>query len=218
MTTVAPTTTNAAATPSAASKQLAGNFDTFLTLLTTQLKNQDPMSPMDSAQFTQQLVQFSQVEQQIAGNDNLKTLIGQGKTQTSSYAVSYLGKAVGITDGTASLSGGAANWAYTVEAPAANTQLTVTDANGKVVYTAPGDTAAGAHVFKWDGKSANGTELPDGTYKLTVTAKTAESENINTQVMSKGVVSEVDMSGEEPMLIIGAMSVPLSKVTTVQNL
>lgn len=217
MTTVAPVT-NPAAAQSAASKQLAGNFDTFLTLLTTQLQNQDPMNPMDSSEFTQQLVQFSQVEQQIASNDNLEKLIAQGQTQTAAYAVSYLGKAVGITDGTSGLSNDKASWGYTVEAPSAHTQLTITDANGKVVYTAPGEKTMGAHLFTWDGKASNGTELPDGTYKLTVTAKTADGETINTQVMSKGVVSEVDMSGSEPLLIIGPMQVPLSKVTTVQNL
>ena len=68
--------------PDAAQQQLSGNFSTFLTLLTTQLQNQDPMNPMDSNQFTQQLVEFSQVEQQINTNDNLKTIIGQGTSQT----------------------------------------------------------------------------------------------------------------------------------------
>ncbi len=217
MTTAIPSI-GAAASQSAASKQLAGNFDTFLTLLTTQLKNQDPMSPMDSSQFTQQLVQFSQVEQQIATNDNLKSLLGQSKSQNTTFAMSYLGKAVGITDGTSGLSDGEANWGYTLEAPSADTTLTVTDANGKVVYTGLGDKTAGAHIFEWDGKSNGGVDQPDGTYKLTVMAKTATGDAIATQIMSKGVVSEVDMSGDEPMLIIGPMSVPLSKVTTVQNL
>src|SRR5215468_8490317 len=112
MTTIAPTTAAAATAPSAAQQQLAGNFDTFLTLLTTQLKNQDPLSPMDSNQFTQQLVEFSQVEQQINSNDNLKTLIAQGTSQGSTMATSYLGKKVTITNGQAALVKGAANWDY----------------------------------------------------------------------------------------------------------
>src|SRR5579871_5565125 len=82
---------------------LSSNFSTFLTLLTTQLKNQDPTSPMDSNQFTQQLVEFSQVEQQINTNSNLNTLITQGQTQIGAYATSYLGKSVSITNGNASL-------------------------------------------------------------------------------------------------------------------
>src|SRR5579884_3630424 len=83
--------------------QLSSNFSTFLTLLTTQLKNQDPTSPMDSNQFTQQLVMYSQVEQQINTNDNLKTLISQGTTNASAMAATYLGKKVSVTNGNASL-------------------------------------------------------------------------------------------------------------------
>src|SRR5215470_14788285 len=92
--------TSAASTASQAStgqaadaqKTLSSNFDTFLTLLTTQLQNQDPLQPMDSNQFTQQLVEFSQVEQQINSNKNLESLISLTKYQTNQSAVSYLGK------------------------------------------------------------------------------------------------------------------------------
>src|SRR5258706_3924220 len=115
-------------TPSAAQraqKQLSTNFNTFLTLLTTQLKNQDPLSPMDSNQFTQQLVQFSQVEQQIDSNKNLESLISLTKTQTTTNAVSYLGKTLTITDGTAALQNGAAKWAYSLPSDAASTKLMI---------------------------------------------------------------------------------------------
>src|ERR1044071_1210572 len=104
---VTPTTSAANAASQAASqagsaqKTLASNFDTFLSLLTTQLKNQDPMSPMDSNQFTQQLVQFSQVEQQINSNKNLESLIALTKSQTTTAAVSYLGKTPTLNDGPA---------------------------------------------------------------------------------------------------------------------
>src|SRR5690348_10344882 len=148
MTTVPPATTNPAATNAAAAgsnamQQLSGNFQTFLTLLTTQLQNQDPLAPMDSNQFTQQLVQYSQVEQQINTNDNLKTLINQGSAQTGAYGVSYLGKAVTIANGQAPLASGQAIWAYNLDATAAQTQLTVTDAKGIVVYTGAGETTDG---------------------------------------------------------------------------
>src|SRR5450755_1387621 len=106
--TVTPTSSTPAATTSTASagdamSQLSGNFSTFLTLLTTQLKNQDPTSPMDSSTFTQQLVQYSQVEQQIDTNTNLKTLITQGQTQAGVNASSYLGKTVTVTNGKSGL-------------------------------------------------------------------------------------------------------------------
>ncbi len=221
MTTVDPTTSAAAAstgTASSAQQQLAGNFNTFLTLLTTQLQNQDPLNPMDSNQFTQQLVEFSQVEQQINTNDNLKTLIGQGTSQTGAYAVSYLGKAVTVSNGQAPLADSQAIWAYNLNTTAVNTQLTVTDANGNVVYTGAGETASGAHAFTWDGKNANGTQLPDGTYKLSVAATASDGSTVTTSVTSTGVVSEVDMTGASPVLMVGPMPVQLTDIAGVQTL
>ncbi len=221
MTTVAPTTsvpppatTAPTSDPMAA---LSGNFNTFLTLLTTQLKNQDPTAPMDSNQFTQQLVQFSQVEQQINTNDNLKSLIAQGQNTQGAYAVSYLGKAVTVTNGDAALTNGTADWNYTLAAPSAATTLTVTDANGNVVYSQAGETGAGDHAFSWDGKSLTGTQMPDGTYSLSVSAQGQNGQTVQSAVSSTGVVSEVDMSGAQPELMIGAMKIPLTGVSQVGN-
>jgi flagellar basal-body rod modification protein FlgD len=224
MTTVASSTAApAAAAPAAATDadqtQLAGNFDTFLTLLTTQLQNQDPLNPMDSNQFTQQLVEFSQVEQQINTNTNLQTLITQGSSQTGAYAVSYLGKAVTVTNGNAPLSSGAADWNYNLGTEATQTTLTVTNASGAVVYTGAGETGAGAHTFNWDGTDGNGgTMQPDGTYKLTVSAAAGDGTAVTSQVSTTGVVSEVDMTSGTPQLLVGPMSVPLADVSGVQNL
>src|SRR5580765_3577825 len=129
-------TTSASTT---AQKSLSGNFETFLTLLTTQLKNQDPLSPMDSNQFTQQLVQFSQVEQQINSNKNLESLIALTKSQSATSAVSYLGKTLTITDGTAALQNGSANWTYSLPNDAAITKLVVTDSRGRGIYATTGE-------------------------------------------------------------------------------
>src|SRR5690349_24911197 len=104
--TVTPATSTPASTTATqpdAMKQLSGNFSTFLTLLTTQLQNQDPLSPMDSNQFTQQLVMFSQVEQQINTNDNLQSLIALNLSQTANSAVNYIGRSVVMTNGEGSL-------------------------------------------------------------------------------------------------------------------
>jgi flagellar basal-body rod modification protein FlgD len=218
-TAVGSSTSNPAATgQSAAQQQLAGNFDTFLKLLTTQLQNQDPMNPMDSNQFTQQLVEYSQVEQQIDTNTNLNTLIGQGTSQSGAYAVSYLGKAVTVANGEAPLANSSAIWAYNLGANAANTTLTVTDANGKVVYSGAGETTSGAHTFSWDGKDNSGNQVADGTFKLTVGAAGGDGTAIQTSVTSTGVVSEVDMTGSSPVLMVGPMPVALSDIAGVQTL
>ena len=102
-------------TPSEAANsrtRLSDNYDTFLVLLTAQLQNQDPLAPMDSTQFTQQLVQFSQVEQQIRTNEQLEGLVGQYQAASAGAALSYLGKDAIIQANETYLAGGAANWAY----------------------------------------------------------------------------------------------------------
>lgn len=203
--------------PASAAKKLSGNFDTFLTLLTTQLKNQDPTSPMDSNQFTQQLVQFSQVEQQIDTNTNLKSLIAQGQAQAGIAATSYLGRKVSVTNGMASLTGGAANWTYSLGSPSANTVLSITDAGGKMVYAGLGETGQGGHSFAWDGKDNNGNTLPDGAYKLTVTARDAGGNAVTPAVASAGTVTQIDMTGGTPRLVIGNMDAAIADVAAVGN-
>jgi len=219
MTTVTSATSAATTTSSTstASQQLSGNFQTFLTLLTTQLKNQDPMSPMDSNQFTQQLVMYSQVEQQIDTNSKLDSLISLGTNQTNSYAMSYLGKSVVLTNGTASLSSGKADWTYALDSAASTTTLTVTNSSGKVVYSKSGETAAGTHDFTWDGKDGNGNQLSDGTYTLAVSSTASDGTAVTTSVASKGTVTGVDLSGSTPQLVIGSSEVPIADATVVTN-
>ena len=197
--------------------QLSGNFDTFLQLLTTQLKNQDPTSPMDSNQFTQQLVQFSQVEQQIDTNTNLKSLISQGTSQAGTFASAYLGKKVSVTNGNASLTNGAANWTYNLGTASAATALTVTNASGKIVYTGAGATTAGSNAFSWNGQDNNGNQLADGTYKLVVTATDSSGNAVTTSVASAGTVTQIDMTSGTPQLVVGNMEVGLGDVAAVAN-
>src|SRR5262245_44035848 len=128
---VTPSSTAATASAAAsAQQQLSTNFDSFLTLLTTQLQNQDPLQPMDSNQFTQQLVEFSQVEQQINSNKNLESLISLTKNQASVNAVSYIGKTLTLTDGTGALKDGEVTWAYSLDSAATTANLIVSDSLG----------------------------------------------------------------------------------------
>jgi flagellar basal-body rod modification protein FlgD len=197
--------------------QLAANFDTFLLLLTTQLKNQDPLEPMDSNEFTQQLVQFSQVEQQINSNKNLEALIALTKAGSAADAVSYLGKTLTLTDGTAALMNGEAHWVYALENDAATATLTILNSRGQVVRTAQAQVDAGLHSFDWDGTGNGGVALPPGPYRLIVTAKTNDGVSIGTRVASQGVITEVDLTGDEPILMIGPLGVPISKATLLSE-
>ncbi|MBA2589038.1 MAG: flagellar hook assembly protein FlgD [Alphaproteobacteria bacterium] len=218
MTTVSPTAAAAsAATAPDAMKKLSGNFSTFLTLLTTQLKNQDPTSPMDSNAFTQQLVMYSQVEQQIDTNSNLKTLISQGTSNAAAVTTGYLGKKVSILNGNAALTNGSASWTYNLDAAAATNQLSITDSKGKLVYAGAGETAAGNHTFAWDGKDNNGNQLADGAYTLNVAATGGAGGAVTSSVASAGTVTQIDMTGSTPKLVIGSMEVNLGDVAAVAN-
>ena len=140
-------------TDSAASRtRLSDNYDTFLILLTAQLQNQDPLAPMDSTQFTQQLVQFSQVEQQIRTNEQLEGLVGQYNAAAAGAALSYLGKDAIISASETYLAGGEANWAYRLPEAATSMTVSVKDMQGRTIYET--NTAArggGEHLFTWDG-------------------------------------------------------------------
>src|SRR5690348_15659649 len=151
-----PTVTNPSATdPTSAQATLADNFNTFLTLLTSQLQNQDPLSPMDSNQFTQQLVQYSGVEQQIRTNQTLEGLVTQYQAASAGAALSYLGKDAIIEADDTYLAGGAANWAYDLPETAKDITLNVKDSHGRVVYSTSGVKAQGEHLFTWDGTTTS---------------------------------------------------------------
>ncbi|HEX4117607.1 MAG TPA: flagellar hook assembly protein FlgD [Rhizomicrobium sp.] len=212
------TGTGAASSSSSSSSmsQLSSNFDTFLQLLTTQLQHQDPLDPMDTSQFTQQLVEYSQVEQQIDTNSNLQSLISQGTSQSAAYATGYLGKTVTVSGGEGSLTNGEAQWTYNLGADATSTTLQVTDANGNVVYSGSGQTTKGDNSFNWNGEDNAGNALPDGSYTLAVKAS-AGGQTVTTSVTSVGTVSEVNLINGVPELLIGSMEVPLTSIASVKN-
>src|SRR4051812_49289434 len=153
-----PTTATSGASASVANGRntLAQNFDTFLTLLTTQLKNQDPTSPMDSTQFTQQLTQMTGVEQQLLTNDLLTKLVSNTGSGVST-AVSLIGKDIRATSDSAGLKGGKAEWGYSLDRDASDVKLDILDSKGRVVRTIAGtDNKAGEHKLTWDGKATGG--------------------------------------------------------------
>lgn len=195
---------------------LVSNFETFLQLLTTQLKNQDPLSPLDSNDFTAQLTQMAGVEQQLLTNDLLQALVNQGTGGLDS-AVSYIGKEVTAAGSATRLHDGAANWSYELAANAANARLEVLDSSGAVVWSgAAPDLDAGVHDFQWDGRSSSGAQLPDGgVYTLRVTASTSGGQAIDSQVLIRGVVTAVELYNGEPYVTVGGSIVPLSQVISV---
>jgi flagellar basal-body rod modification protein FlgD len=197
--------------------RLAENFDTFLTLLTTQLKNQDPLSPMDSTQFTQQLVQMTGVEQQLLTNDLLEKLVSNTGSGIST-AVALIGKEVRADSDLSALSGGKAEWVYKLDRAATDVKVEVLDSKGRVVQTiAPTDNKAGEHTFKWDGKTAGGSTAPDGIYSLRVTAKDGEGSAVPTGVVAQGVVTGVQQVDGKTVVTINGAQIPWEKITLIRE-
>lgn len=209
---------NAAAASAATTKRasLANNFETFLTLLTAQLKNQDPLSPLDSKDFTNQLVQFSGVEQQLKTNDLLSSLTENTKLSAGATAVAYLGKEATANSSIATIpAGGTATWNYEIPRAAQEVSLRVVDSAGRVVAVASGETTRGEKSFVWDGKDQSGRAVNAGTYRLEINANGADGQPIIGSISRRGIISAVDLSGATPSVTIAGASVPLSSITKI---
>lgn len=195
--------------------QFTDNFDTFLTLLTAQLKHQDPLEPMDTSEFTNQLVQFSTIEQQIQTNKNLETLLQLQSNSASAFAVSFIGKEIEAPSDQMMLADGAARFSYTLTDPADNVVVTVADANGNVVYLGSGPSSAGRHEFTWNGETTGGSALPDGVYSFKVS--TIDAEGIPTAVQTNmlGRVDAVRFVDGQPYLTVGEIILPSDEVVSV---
>lgn len=199
---------------SSSRQTIAQNFDTFLQLLTTQLKNQNPMDPLDTNQFTQQLVQFTGVEQQLKTNDYLAAMMQATQNSNNTQAVSYVGKIV-TADGTKTqLNQGSATWHFSVP-KAASITASVIDADGNTVFTKTGSVGQGESVFKWDGVGTDGKTRADGAYTIKINARDADGKVVSVATEMAGEVTGVDFSGDEPVLMLGTGRVTLSAVKTV---
>lgn len=200
---------------SSASKALNANFDAFLKMLITQMQNQDPTNPMDSNQFTQQLVQMSSVEQQIQTNRNLETLITTNSIANANTAVSLLGKQV-EGSGTASLlKNGQADWTFDLAADAPSTTVSVVNSQGATVYSEELEGKEGSNEFTWDGTGSDGSTYPDGSYFLKVTANDADGNAVAADTRTSGIVTAIDMSTTDPLLTINGAQIRYSEITAI---
>ena len=204
----------AAQTGSAALNSLSGNFSDFLSLLMTQLQNQDPTSPLDSNQFTSELVQFSSVEQQIDTNSDLTQLIQLTQASQVEQSASMLGKPVTVTSTQLSLQDSSA----TVNFNTTNAEpivISVTNASGAQVASASMTSSAGSNSWTWNGENSNGTTQPDGAY--TVTVATLGSSGTTTQVpfTVTGTATGVINNSGTVELQMGGLTVPFSSVVSV---
>ncbi len=206
---------SAAAANALANTQIAGNFQSFLQLLTTQLQNQNPLSPLDTNQFTQQLVEFAGVQQQINTNDSLATLVSLQQTAQSSQALQFVGKTAVVKGSTASLTNSEATWELNI--PTASTvNISIAASNGQTVYSNNFNANAGNNqVFNWNGLGTDGSQLPDGNYTLTATAKDSNGNTVAVTTSVAGVVSSVDLTQSPPLLSIGGQTFTVNQVQSI---
>ena len=195
---------------------IAGNFQTFLTLLTTQLKNQDPTSPLDTNQFTQQLVEFAQVEQQLRSNDQLSTLVSLQQTAQPTQALGFVGENVTVNGNTARLAKGAATWTMSSPKPS-NATLNISNSSGQLVYSGAMTLQAGSNTFKWNGQGNNGTQWPDGTYTMAVTAKDTSGQSVGVSTLVTGIVNSVDLTKNPPLLSVNGQNFTVNQVQGVSR-
>jgi flagellar basal-body rod modification protein FlgD len=213
-----PTLTSTTSTAASDKQTLSSNYEMFMALLVTQMQNQDPLNPTDTATFTQQLVQYSQVEQQIKTNNYLEDLKALSTTQNATNLVSYIGKTVEV-DGTTSQFDGTtgATWNFSASARSSDATVTIKNADGDTVYSTSASLTKGDNTFTWDGRTSSGGTAAAGTYSISVTGTDASGNDVDITTDVSGVVTSVDFSGTTPLLTVDGQTVSVWKVTTISG-
>lgn len=191
--------------PQTASEKAAAeaglNFNTFLTMLSVQLQNQDPLNPMDGTQFTEQLATFSSLEQQIQSNTYLEKLAEANDFSQQALAVSYIGKDA-LVEGSVTATDGESEIVlnYTLDSGAASTTIELVDASGTKVATLEGTNYVGRNEVIWDSTGDDGQPVDAGYYKMYITSYDAEGTAVSSQAYTYGRIVAVE--GDSSDLIL----------------
>jgi flagellar basal-body rod modification protein FlgD len=216
---IASTLNTAAGTTSSTStaeSRLIGDYDSFLLLLTTQLKNQDPLAPLDATQFVSQLSQFASVEQMITSNQKLDQIISSLGANSIMADIGLIGRTVEVAGSTAELTDGNLSLRYTLAKDAEQAGVVIRDAEGNIVRSLPVSTTAGEHGLTWDGTDDDGDQLDDGVYSFTFGAADAEGKPVATQGYVTATVTRVETTASGSSLVLSnGMSTTSSAVRAV---
>jgi flagellar basal-body rod modification protein FlgD len=192
-------------------------MSSFLVMLTTELKHQDPTSPLETKDFTQQLIGFSTVEQQITANHNLEKLVAAYQGASLNNAAAYIGKEVAIDYSSAKLiPEQPVDFGYALGGDASVVEMEVLNGYGQVVYAKHMyDVERGNHTFKWSGLNLQGEPCPEGMYKFYVNARDKQELPLQASTAVSGIVSAATLRYDQPMLMVDNKEVALSKVIAV---
>lgn len=214
---VSPVTTTGVAQQTAQTKdqsvQLSKDFSQFLTLLTTQLQNQDPLAPMDSTEFTNQLVQFSQVEQQINSNQKLDSLLSLQLSAVSNVALGYVGLDISYVSSDMHYDGSTPvdiNFALAKEA--ITSKVNVYDEEGTLIYSADAPKDTGTNKFTWNGTKTDGTPAESGTYTVKIDAIDKDGKAIENSTVVTGHVRGIETQNGIVYVLVGDRAVAMSSI------
>ncbi|MBE9607643.1 flagellar hook assembly protein FlgD [Acetobacteraceae bacterium H6797] len=219
MTTVTSSTASAAsaATTGTTKSTIMGDFNTFLTMLTTQLKNQDPSTPMDSNQLTQQLVQFAGIEQQMAANQTLTSLLDLQQASQVTASAPLLGKEIEVQSTSLTVQDGTAKLALPAAGTATSATITVTGSTGATLYTGSVPLEKDASTWTWDGKDTNGSQVADGAYKVSVTGVTSSGSTTSVDYAVIGRATSVAVDDGDVTLSLGDLTVDYSAIRRISS-
>ena len=198
-----------------ATAKLQEDLNRFLNLLVTQLKNQDPLDPMDANEFTSQLVSFANVERQIHQNASLEELIKLQQTSQIAAIVDYLGTRVEATTKHTVLEDGAAEFTYSMDENVSDVTINIKDSSGTTVFVGDGEPSAGKHGFVWDGLGFGGMPQPEGTYTVSVTALGRDGSLLPVAQTAFGRVTGASTEDGAITLFFGNVVVPFENVISV---
>jgi len=194
------------------------DYDNFLKLLVAQVQNQDPLEPMDSTTFVSQLAQLSQVEQAIQTNQNLEAISGRMDSVTAFADLGLLDRTVRVSGDTTELKAGRTAFSYSLEAPAAQVEIELVNAEGEIAHRVWRNNVAAStpQELSWDGITPEGLVAPDGAYQVRVRAFGQDGTPVNTSVTGSATVSEVRFeNGAATLLLSTGRSVPSESVVAV---
>jgi len=193
-------------------QQLADDFDDFLQLLTTQLQNQDPLSPMDTTEFTNQLVQFAGVEQQINSNQKLDSLVQMELSNSFTAALDFVGLDINYVSSEMNFDGQTpVDISYALEGEAAQTNINILSEQGDLIASFAGETS-GTNQFTWDGTTNFGVPAPPGTYQVRIDANDAEGQPVESSTVVSGRVDGIESQNGSIFLLVGDRAVASSQV------
>ncbi len=200
-----------------AGQKLNEDLNQFLTLLITQLEHQDPLEPLDTHEFTSQLVQFASVEQQIQQNANLEQLITLQGANLISDMVNFIGTTIEATGQVFPLENSQGEFTYTLEENAKDATITIRNAAGLNVFTTPAELGGGQHNFVWDGKDKNGLQQPDGSYTAIVSAQDFDGNLINVGHTIFGKITSAGAENGTVTLFMGDIPTTMDQILSIKE-